>query len=310
MSAESTTSLTAARPKVGRLSLQRFWWKVGIYYLFLLPALLLYALFMLYPFFNSIYLSMTEWDGAFPVKEFVGVNNYVRLAQDRLVWLSLSHNLIWVIVGTVVPIAIGLFLAVLLWSKPWGMTLFRTVYFMPVVLASVIVGIIWHWIYNPVVGILNLGLEAIGLGSWTRGWLGDVHLALYAVLAAAIWAYIGFVFVILLAGLQNVDLELIDAAKIDGANAWRQFWHVTVPQLAHVLTLVTALSLIGGFSVFDIVFVMTGGGPANATELIATYTYQKAFAENEVGYAAALSLVMTAISLVATLIFIRIRERE
>jgi len=295
---------------LARFSLQKFWWTVGVRYLFLLPALLLYALFMLYPFVNSIYLSMTKWDGAFPVKEFIGLSNYSRLLQDKLLWLSLSHNLIWVVIGTVVPIFIGLFLAVLLWSQPKGMIVFRTAYFMPVVLANVIVGIIWHWIYNPIVGILNRGLEAIGLESWTRGWLGDVNLALYAVLVAAIWAYVGFVFVILLAGLQNVDLELLDAAKIDGANAWQQFWNVTIPQLAHVLTMVIALGLIGGFSVFDIVFVMTGGGPANSTELIATYTYQKAFAENEVGYGTALSLVMTVVSLVATLIFIRIRERD
>jgi ABC-type sugar transport system permease subunit len=134
-------------------------------------------------------------------------------------------------------------------------------------------------------------------------------LALYAVLAAAIWAEIGFVFVIFLAGLQNVSRDLLEAALIDGANAWQQFWNVTIPQLANVLTTVTVLLLIGGFSVFDIVFIMTGGGPANSTELIATYTYKQAFTQNQVGYAAALSLVLTAISLIASVIFIRVRER-
>jgi ABC-type sugar transport system permease subunit len=286
-----------------------FWWRYGVRYLFILPALALYVLFVLYPLANSIYLSMTKWNGAAPIKEFIWFGNYAKLLSDKLLWLALSHNLIWVIAGTVVPIAIGLFLAVLLWQGVWGMALFRTVYFMPVVLASVIVGIIWRWIYNPVFGILNEALKAIGLGAFARGWLGDVHLALYAVLAAAIWAHIGFVFVIFLAGLQNVDLELLDAAKIDGANAWQELWYVTIPQLANVLTMVTALSLIGGFNVFDIVFVMTGGGPANQTELIATYTYQMAFAENQVGYGAALSMVMTLISLAATVVFIRIRER-
>jgi ABC-type sugar transport system permease subunit len=143
----------------------------------------------------------------------------------------------------------------------------------------------------------------------SRGWIGDPDVALYAVLAAAIWAETGFVFVIFLAGLQNVSRDLIDAATIDGANAWQRFWNVIIPQLSNVLTVVTALLLVGGFSVFDIVFVMTAGGPNNATELIATYTYKEAFTQNRVGYASALSLVITVLSLIASVTFIRLRER-
>lgn len=126
---------------------------------------------------------------------------------------------------------------------------------------------------------------------------------------AAIWATIGFVFVIFLAGLQNVSKDLLEAATIDGANGWQRFWNVTVPQMSNVITVVTALILIGGFNVFDVVFVMTGGGPANATEVIATYTYKEAFKQNHVGYASTLSLVMTVITLIASVIFIRLRER-
>lgn len=304
------TPVKGSRLQAALAVTRRYWWRYGIRYLFLLPALILYTVFKIYPFFGSIYLSLTKWDGAQPTPEFVGFANYIRIISDKLVWLSLSHNLIWVILGTLVPIAIGLFLAVLLWERTLGRQVFRVVYFMPQVLPVVVIGIIWNWIYNPVFGILNRGLEAIGLGFLARGWLGDVNLALYAVLIAAIWGYVGFVFVIFLAGLQNVDMELIDAAKIDGANAWQRFWNVTIPQLAHVLTMVTTLSLIGGFSVFDIVFVMTGGGPANRTELIATYTFTKAFRESEVGYGAALSMVMTVIALITAIVFIRIREKE
>lgn len=284
--------------------------KYGAAYLFLVPAAVLYAIFGLYPFVGSIYLSLTSWDGAQPVQPFVGLANYVHLVQDPLVWLSLSHNLIWVVVGTVVPIAMGLLLAVLLAGRPRGMAVFRTIYFMPVVLSPVIIAVIWGWIYHPIFGILNRLLQAVGLGFLARGWLGDVNLALYAVLLAAIWGYFGFVFVIFLAGLQNIDVELLYAARIDGANAWQSFWNVTLPQLSHVVTMVTTLSLIGGFNVFDIVFVLTQGGPANSTELIATYIYRVAFSQNEVGYGAALSMVMTIIALAAALIFIAIRERE
>lgn len=293
----------------GQMSPRRFWYKYGVKYLFLVPAAVLYIAFFIYPFIQSICFSLTSWDGAQPVKEFVGLANYGKLLKDGLVWLSLSHNVIWVIIGTVVPIAIGLFLAVLVWGPVRGKMVFRTIYFMPQVLSSVIIGIIWGWVYNPVFGILNRGLEAIGLGSLARGWLGDVHLALYAVLLAAIWGRIGFCFVIFLAGLQNVDMELLDAAQIDGANAWRRFWNVTLPQLSYVITLIMTTSLIGGFSVFDIVYAMTGGGPANRTELIATYTFEKAFGQSEIGYGAALSTLMTVISLLTAVIYLRARER-
>jgi ABC-type sugar transport system permease subunit len=289
---------------------RRFWHRHGVPYLFLLPAALVYALFMVYPFFSSIYLSLTDWNGVAQVKQWVGLDNYGRMLSDRLVWLSLGHNVIWIIVGTIVPIVIGLLMAVLLHGPVRGGTVFRTGFFLPVVLAPAIIGIIWAWIYNPIFGVLNRALRQVGLGELARGWLGDVTFALPAVLVAAIWAYVGFVFVIFLAALQNVSQDLLDAAAVDGANAWQRFWNVTIPQIANVMTMVIVIGLIGGFSVFDIVYVMTGGGPANSTELIATYTYQKAFGENEIGYGSALSMVMTILSLIASVIFIAIRERE
>ena len=285
------------------------WAKYRAGILFVLPAFFLYAVFMIYPFFQSIYYSFTDWNGVLPEKNFIGLANYRQMLGDDLLWTSLWHTLIWVVIGTIGPLAVGLLLAVLLWRRPRGFTLFRTVYFMPQVLSSVVIAIVWGWIYNPVFGILNRGLDGIGLEGLSRGWLGDTDVALYAVLVAAMWAETGFVFVVFLAGLQNVSRDLIEAAMLDGANAWQRFRNVTVPQLANVVNVITALLLIGGFSVFDIVFVMTGGGPANATEVIATYTYKEAFTQNRIGYAATLSLVITAISLVASVVFIRLRER-
>jgi len=265
---------------------------------------------MVYPFFRSIYFSLTNWNGVTAVKEWVGLANYRELIGDRLFWLSLQHTVIWVIVGTIAPIVVGMLLAILLWRRPKGFTLFRTVFFMPQVLSTVVIGIVWNWIYNPIFGILNEVLDAVGLEDLSRGWLGDPDVALYAVLVAAIWATIGFVFVILLAGLQNVSKDLLEAATIDGANSWQRFWNVTVPQLAGVLNVVIAFLLIGGFSVFDIVFVMTGGGPANATDVLATFTYKEAFTQNNVGYASAIAVVITVISLIASVTFIRLRERQ
>jgi ABC-type sugar transport system permease subunit len=275
-----------------------------------LPAFLLYAVFMIYPFIRSIYFSFTDWNGVRPVKNLIGLDNWRAMLQDPMLWLSLRHNVVWVIIGTITPLAIGLMLAVLLWRRPPGFTLFRTMYFMPQVLSAVVIGIIWNWMYNPLFGNLNKMLDAVGLEEVSRGWIGDPDVALYAVLAAAIWGTIGFVFVVFLAGLQNVSKDLLEAATIDGANSWRRFRDVTVPQLSNVINVVAALLLIGGFNVFDIVWVMTQGGPANATEVIATLTYKEAFTQNKVGYASALSLVMTFISLVASVVFIRLRERQ
>ena len=285
------------------------WARYRAGFLFVLPAFALYAVFMIYPFLQSIYFSFTDWNGVLPEKNFVGLANYRRMLGDALLWTSLWHTVIWVVIGTIGPLVVGLLLAVLLWRRPRGFTLFRTAYFMPQVLSSVVIAIVWGWIYNPVFGILNRGLDRAGLDALSRGWLGDPDFALYAVLVAAMWAETGFVFVVFLAGLQNVSRDLIEAAMLDGANAWQRFRNVTVPQLSNVVNVVTALLLIGGFSVFDIVFVMTGGGPANATEVIATYTYKEAFTQNRIGYAATLSLVITAISLVASVVFIRLRER-
>jgi ABC-type sugar transport system permease subunit len=292
----------------GATGFGRHWRRYGAGYLFLLPALLLYVVFMVYPFVQSIYLSLTDWNGATPTKDFVGLENYDRLFGEELLWKSLWHNVIWVTIGTLGPMALGLALAMLLWKRPKGFTLFRTAFFMPQVLSPVVIAIIFNWIYNPLFGLLNKGLDRVGLESWSRGWLGDPDTALFAVLGASIWAETGFVFVVFLAGLQTVSRDLIEAATIDGANAWQRFWNVTVPQLANVVNVVAALLLIAGFSAFDMIFVMTGGGPNNATELIATYTYS-AFIQSQVGYAAALSLVLTVISLVVSVVFIKLRER-
>ncbi len=280
---------------------------VGFY--FVLPALLLYAVFFLYPFFRTIYLSMTEWNGVV-APMFTGLENYRRLLGDSQMWHSLWNNVIWVVLGTAAPIAIGLFLSVVLWSGAKGSLFFRTIYFLPVVVSPVIIGVIWNWIYNPLFGILNRGLRDIGLGSLTRGWLGEPSTALYAVMVTAIWSYIGFCVVVLYSGLQKVDSQLVDAAKIDGANAWTRFRHVIIPQISSVLTMVLVYTVIGGFNVFDLIWIMTKGGPANASEVIATYTYGKAFQENEVGYGAALSMVMTVIALIAAIITLRLRGKE
>jgi len=277
--------------------------------LFVIPALLIYLVFMIYPFLNTIYLSFTNWNGIAPDKEWVGLSNYVRIFQEGPALQAFVNNVVWVVIGTIAPVVLGLFEALLVWSGARASLLFRTLFFLPFVLPLVVVGIVWQWIYHPLFGVLNKVLDGIGLDGVSRGWLADPHTALYAVLIAAIWGATGFCFLILHASLQNVDTSTVEAAMIDGAGWFRRAWSVVIPQIAPQLTMVTAVTLIGGFAVFDIIFVMTGGGPGNASQVLATYTYKTAFQQNEAGYGSALAMLITILSLVSAIVFVRLRER-
>src|ERR687896_2372535 len=227
--------------------------------LFISPALAIYLVFMLYPFINTIYLSFTNWNGATVTKDFVGLSNYARMVGDEAVWKAFYNNVIWVIIGTISPVVLGLFLALLLWSGTRGSLIFRTIYFLPFILPLVVVALVWQWIFHPLFGPVNKLLDSVGLEQLSRGWLGDPNTALYAVLISAIPGATGLVVMILFAALQNVDVSQVEAAMIDGANWFQRAWYVVIPQLAPQLTMVTTVTLIGGFSVFDIIYVMTGG---------------------------------------------------
>ncbi len=278
--------------------------------LFVLPALAVYLAFMVYPFFSTVYLSLTNWNGVAEAKDFVGLSNYGRMFGDGDVLKAFANNVIWVVIGTVAPVVIGLVLSILIWSGVRGSIFFRTIFFLPFVLPLVVVGLVWQWIYHPLYGVINKALDGVGLDGVSRAWLGEPGTALYAVLIAAIWATFGFVVMVLLAALQNVDVSTVEAATIDGANWFQRTWHIIIPQIAPVLTMVTSITLVGGFSVFDIIFVMTGGGPGTASEVLATYTYRAAFNQNLAGYGSALAMLITLLSFVAAVSFVFLRERQ
>jgi raffinose/stachyose/melibiose transport system permease protein len=278
--------------------------------LFVAPGLLIYLVFMAYPFLNTMYLSFTNWNGITPNKDWVGLSNYVRVFGEAAALKAFVNNIIWVIIGTISPVVLGLFEALLVWSGVRGSLLFRTLFFLPFVLPLVVVGIVWQWIYHPLFGILNKVLDGVGLEGLSRGWLADPHTALYAVLIAAIWGATGFCFLILHASLQNVDVSTVEAAMIDGANWFQRARSIIVPQIAPQITMVTAVTLIGGFAVFDIIYVMTGGGPGNASQVLATYTIKAAFQQNEAGFGSALAMLITVLSLVSSVVFVRLRERQ
>jgi raffinose/stachyose/melibiose transport system permease protein len=278
--------------------------------LFIAPGLIIYLVFMIYPFLNTVYLSFTNWDGITANKDWVGLSNYARIFGEEAALKAFVNNVVWVILGTMAPVVLGLFEALLVWSGVRGSIVFRTLYFLPFVLPLVVVGIVWQWIYHPLFGIVNTVLDDVGLEGLSRGWLADPHTALYAVLIAAIWGQTGFCFLILHASLQNVDMSTVEAAMIDGANWFQRAWNIIIPQIAPQITMVTAVTLIGGFSVFDIIYVMTGGGPGNASQVLATYTVKTAFEQNLAGYGSSLAMLITVLSLVSAVVFVRVRERQ
>lgn len=277
--------------------------------LFVTPAFLLYFVFMLYPFLNSIYFSLTSWNGATTAKKFIGFANYTAMLHDPELWAAFQRNMVWIVLGTIAPVAIGLTLALILWTNRRAALTFRTIFFLPFIVPVVVICLVWGWIYHPLYGVFNSLLSIVGLDSLTRGWLGDSHTALIAVLIAAVWGGFGFATVVLFAGLQNVNTDLVDAAAIDGANWLQRARYVIIPAIAPVITLVTAITLIGGFAVIDFILIMTGGGPGTSTEVLGFYAYKNGFQENRVGYGSALSILITVLTLVAAVAFIRLRER-
>ena len=271
--------------------------------------MVLTVIFFVFPLLSSLYYSVIDYDGFTPVPPFVGLANFVQLFTDPEVLHALGNNLIWIVIGTIAPLVLGLVFALLLWTVRRGSRFYRLALFFPYVMPGVAIGITWGWVYDPIDGWLNVALRAVGLSSLTTGWLGNPHTALLAVLATAIWGACGFVMLIFLSALQNVDLELVDAAQIDRANAAQRVWHVVLPQIMPVFLMVTTVTLVGGFSVFDIVFIMTGGGPANASDVLGTYAFSNAFQLNQISYGTAIALLITALSIPCAVLLNRLQRR-
>ena len=266
---------------------------------YLIPAGILYIWFLAYPMLDAVRLSFFEWSG-FRTEDpaFVGFRNYTRLfTADPVFWTSVRNSVIWVVLSLLVPMTLSLLLALALNRKMTGRNTFRAVFYIPAVFASITVAAMWRWIYNPTLGALNQILEALGLGAWTQQWLGDPKIALYSVFVASVWQAVGTSMVLFLAGLQQVPTELLDAAKVDGANRWQLFRAVTVPALRPTTVVVIILTIIGSLKVFDLVVGMTGGGPAQSTQVLALWSYTQSFSNHDFGAGGATATVLLLISL-------------
>jgi ABC-type sugar transport system permease subunit len=302
-----TTGLRAPRR---RRSVRRH--PVG--YLFIAPIVIFFAVFVGYPFLRSFYLSLTNWSGL-GSPAFVGLRNFQVMADDPAFWKSLVNTFVFTGATTVLQTALPLLLAVLL-NKGWRAgVLFRTLIFIPAVISLVVTGVLWQLIYEPNFGTLNQMLRAVGLGAVAHPWLADPHTVLPALIVVSLWQSIGLFTLIYLAGLQGINPALYEAASLDGASPRQQFFHITVPMLRTVSGVVIVLNLINGFKTFDLIYVMTGGGPNRASEVLGTYLYGLAFGSTAgavpaLGYATAISMVIFVLCLSATIVQLRVARRS
>ena len=267
-------------------------------YAFTGHTLLVLGAFLLYPIGYSLWLSLHDWDGYTPHwGAFVGLENYRALAADEVFWRATWNSILFVVVRTPLEVGLGFLLALLLNRKLALRSLLRTFFFVPVVMSLIVVTIIFQRVFEPNTGLLNTFLRVVGLGDWTHPWLGDPATALPAVIAVSVWKNVGFSLVILLAGLQGLPPDVLEAARVDGANAWQLTLRVITPLMRPILALTALLSIIGGLKVFDLVFIMTRGGPTYSTEVLATMLYREAFELNHMGIASAVAVILVALVL-------------
>jgi multiple sugar transport system permease protein len=264
-------------------------------YLFLLAPLIIYLAWIIIPTFYTMFLSLTNWDGISTPK-YIGFANFERLfTKDRTFIESLLNNLKWLLIFITVPTTIGLALAMVFNQEMVGGRLFKVSFYSPLVLSLAVIGLIWAWLYNPQYGLINQFLTRVGVAD-PPGWLGERGLAIYSVITAAVWRQVGYVMVLYLAGLKNIDPTFVDAARVDGANRWQLFQHVIFPLLAPVTTIVVVISIIDSLRAFDLISIMTRGG--QSTQVLANFMYIEAFNNYRMGYGAAIAVVLFFISMI------------
>lgn len=252
--------------------------------LFLAPTLFFMGVFVAWPILSSFELSLYRWNGIAPMRTPVGLDNWTRLLSDTIFWQAFRNNLVVVAVSISVQLPLGMALAILLerGGRRFIFRVFKTVYFFPMLMSSVAIGILFKYIYDPSFGIINEALRMVGLPG--QSWLGDTRLALLSVIAVICWQYTPFYMILFLAALNSISEDLRDAARIDGASEAQYYWSVAIPLVRGTVRTALILSLIGSLKYFDLIWVMTEGGPNNASELMATYMYKKAFPSFDMGY--------------------------
>jgi multiple sugar transport system permease protein len=300
---------TAPRGQV-RNEPQRKWGEIGTALIFILPALLGFAVFFVWPTIRGFYLSFTNYDGSKRPPVWVGLENYKKMFSDAVLGNSLLVTLEYVVINIVVQTILAVAIAVLMQRVAKSM-LIRGALLFPYLIANVIVALVWFWMLDPSIGIVNVMLEKIGLNG--QSWFGDANLVIPTIALVNVWRYMGYTALLIFAGLQTIPASVYEAASLDGAGEFKTFWRITLPLLRPVLVLVLITSVTGSFQVFDTVSVTSKGGPANASNVIQYYIVNEAITRSHFGYGAAISVLLFFILIVVALFqfkFLRGRESD
>ncbi|MDD7993927.1 carbohydrate ABC transporter permease [Kosakonia radicincitans] len=280
--------------------------------LYLLPAVLVYAVFLLVPLLASLGISFTDWDGtSMPI--FSGISNYLRMFSDPVFWVALGNNALLMLFYTLLPISVGLLLCSFLYETRNNneRSLLRIFFFLPYIMPMAVLGVVWRWLYNPAFGPIDQFLRAVGLPQLALSWLGDFNWALPAVGLVATWYFFGFCLVLFMSGLQRMDPSLLEAADLDGSSRRQKFMRITLPSLRPEVRIALLLTVIASLKAFDLVYVMTQGGPGTSTMVINLFMYKQGFDLHYFGYASAVAVFsMMIVLLINALIHFAIRERH
>ncbi|GKX28305.1 ABC transporter permease [Vallitalea longa] len=263
------------------------------YILIIVPSLLVYCVFFLFPIISSSFYSFFKLPYPGAPMDFVGFANFKELFTNTPVfWIALKNNVIYSFFVLVFQTLISFTLAYVISKNIRGKGFFKTYFFMPVVMSSVAISFTWDFMYDPNIGILNKLLETLGLGALAQNWLGNGDIALYSVAIVQIWQWVGFEMIIFLAAMNNIPKEMFEVSKIEGASRWQELRHVILPSIAPATTIAVVLTTIGCFKVFDMIYIMTDGGPSQSTEVLAKLTYDYAFKYQRMGFASAISVIL------------------
>jgi N-acetylglucosamine transport system permease protein len=287
---------------------------------FLAPAIILYLVFVIYPYSRSMYNSFTSWKGVSAEQPFVGLRNYERMINDELFWNALGHNLEYLITVPIITISLSLFLAFMINQGIRFNKFFRVVFFFPQVISLISIGVLWSYIYHPTMGIVTAIARFLGLQGFFQllgfqgipVWIGDPRTVRFAIASVVIWQAVGFYMVLFLAAMEAIPHSLYEAAIIDGANRWHQFWHVTLPLLWDTMQTALVYSGMGAFSMFAItkVMVVSGSSTARPADVLSTYLYEQAFEASRFGYATAIGVALFVIMLTLSILTMRLTRRE
>ena len=276
---------------------------------FLAPSILLYVTFVLYPYVQSMYISLTQWRGLANPPVFIGLENFVDLFNDKNFWNALGNNAVYIVVLPVVTLGLALFFAFVLTQGVPLSKFYRITYFFPQVMSVVAIGVLWSFVYHPTIGILTSFLNIIGIDR-PPVWLGNPDTVLPAISGVTIWQEVGFFMVLFIAAMESIPMTYYEAAMLDGATRWHIFWKITLPMIWDTLQTGLIFMMIGATNMFAITQTMTQGGPSRSSEVLSTYLYTEAFINSKFGYGTAVAVALFFLTLLISVVLSRLLSRE